>query len=139
MPTRREFVATATSALAASALAACGAPTASGSGITGPSTVKIPLMAVGQTVGVDNVGEGGQGMAVTRLTTATVVAVSRQCTHQGCTLALPGSSGGQLFCPCHGSLFTVQGAVVQGPATSALRTFAASIDTVNNQVDITNA
>jgi cytochrome b6-f complex iron-sulfur subunit len=139
LPTRREFVSTAASALAASALAACGMPAGPDAAITGPSTVKVPLMAVGQTVGVDNVGVGGQGIAVTRLTTTSVVAVSRQCTHQGCTLALPGSSGGQLFCPCHGSLFTVQGSVVQGPATTPLRTFTASIDTVNNQVDITNA
>jgi len=139
MPTRREFVSSAASALAATALAACGSPVGPGSGIVGPSVVKIPLMAVGQTVGVDNVGQGGQGMAVTRLTTASVVAVSRQCTHQGCTIALPSASGATLVCPCHGSQFTVQGAVVLGPATSALKTFAASIDTVNNQVDITNA
>ena len=139
MPTRREFVSTTASALAASALAACGMPVGPDSAIQGPSQVKIPLMAVGQTVGVDNVGPGGQGIAVTRLTTTSVIAVSRQCTHQGCTVALPASSGGQLVCPCHGSLFTVQGAVVQGPAQAPLRTFAASIDTVNNQVDITNA
>ena len=139
LPTRREFVSTAASALASSVLAACGTPVGPDNSIQGPSVVKIPLMNVGQTVGVDNVGVGGQGIAVTRLTTTSVVAVSRQCTHQGCTLALPGSSGGQLFCPCHGSLFTVQGSVVQGPATSALQTFAASIDAVNNQVDITNA
>ncbi len=139
LPTRREFVSTTASAVVASALAACGMPVGPDAGIVGPATVKIPLMAVGQTVGVDNVGVGGQGIAVTRLTTTSVVAVSRQCTHQGCTVALPGSSGGQLFCPCHGSLFTVQGAVVQGPATTALRSFAAVIDTVNNQVDITNA
>jgi cytochrome b6-f complex iron-sulfur subunit len=134
MPSRRQFVST-----TASALAACGMPVGPESSIVGPGEVKIPLMDVGATVGVDNVGVGGQGIAVTRLTATSVVAVSRQCTHQGCTLALPGTSGGQLFCPCHGSLFTVQGAVVQGPATAALRTFAASIDSSNNQVDITNA
>jgi cytochrome b6-f complex iron-sulfur subunit len=139
-PTRRQFVSAAASALAASALAACGvAPTGLDSAIQGPSVVKIPLMAVGETVGVDNVGQGGQGMAVTRLDTTSVVAVSLQCTHQGCTVALPTSSGGELFCPCHGSLFTLEGAVVRGPATAHLKTFTASIDTVNNQVDITNA
>jgi cytochrome b6-f complex iron-sulfur subunit len=139
-PTRRQFVSATASALAASALAACGvAPTGPDSAIQGPSLVKVPLMAVGETVGVDNVGQGGQGMAVTRLSTTSVAAVSLQCTHQGCTVALPTSPGGQLFCPCHGSLFTLEGAVVRGPATSRLKTFAASIDTVNNQVDITNA
>ncbi len=139
MPTRRQFVAATASALAATALGACGAPTAPGSAIVGPSVVKIPLMAVGATVGVDGVGEGGQGMAVTRLTTTSVVAVSRQCTHAGCTVALPSSAGRDLFCPCHGSAFSLQGAVLQGPATSPLRTFATTIDTANNQVDITNS
>ena len=139
MPTRREFVATAAAALATSALNACGVPVGPGSALVGPQVVKIALPAVGQTVGVDGVGEGGQGMAVTRLSATAVVAVSRQCTHQGCTLALPASPGGLLACPCHASLFTVQGAVVQGPASSALRTFAAVIDVANNQVDITNS
>lgn len=139
MPTRREFVATTTAALATSALAACGVPVDPGSAIVGPAVVKVTLPAVGQTVGVDGVGLGGQGIAVTRLSATSVVAVSRQCTHAGCTLALPQAPGGLLFCPCHGSLFTVQGAVTQGPAFSALRTFPAVIDTANNQVDITNA
>jgi Rieske Fe-S protein len=139
VPTRREFVSTTASVLAASALAACGMPVGPDSAIQGPATVKIPLMAVGQTVGVDGVGQGGQGIAVTRLTTTSVVAVSRQCTHAACTVALPSAPGGVLFCPCHGSAFSLQGAVLQGPASSALRTFTASIDATNNQVDITNA
>lgn len=139
MPTRREFVATTAAALATSALNACGVPFAPGSGIVGPQVVKIALPAVGQTVGVDGVGLGGQGIAVTRLSATAVVAVSRQCTHQACTVALPALPGGLLACPCHASLFTLQGAVVQGPAPSALRAFPAVIDAANNQVDITNS
>lgn len=144
MPTRRQFLAaaaaTAAATAAAAALEACGAPTGPSMAIQGPTTVKIPLMSIGQTVGVDGVGEGGQGIAVTRLSDTQVVAVSRLCTHQACTLQLPSSSsGGYLACPCHGSLFTAQGAVVRGPASAALRTFAASIDTPNSQVDITNS
>ncbi len=143
MPTRRQFLAavaaTAASAAAASALDACGVPTGPSFAIVGPPQVKIPLMAVGQTVGVDNVGEGGVGMAVTRVSATSVVAVSRMCTHQACTIGLPGSPGGAMQCPCHGSLFTVQGGVVQGPAFAPLRTFTATIDSANNQVVITNA
>jgi Rieske Fe-S protein len=139
MPTRREFVATTAAALATSALNACGVPVSPGSGIVGPAVVKVALPGVGQTVGVGGVGLGGQGIAVTRLSATSVVAVSLQCTHQGCTLALPTASGGLLFCPCHASLFTLRGSVVQGPASSALRTFPAAIDATNNQVDITNA
>ena len=143
MPTRRQFLAavaaTAASAAAASALEACGAPFTPIDAIVGPSTVKIPLMAVGQTVGVDNVGEGGTGMAVTRLSAASVIAVSRLCTHQACTVGFPVTAGGTMQCPCHGSLFTVQGAVVQGPANAPLRTFAATIDGADSQVVIANA
>jgi cytochrome b6-f complex iron-sulfur subunit len=63
-----------------------------------------------------------------------------QCTHQACSLQLPSaSSGGNLACPCHGSLFTVQGAVVRGPAVAPLRSFAATIDTADGQVVVANA
>lgn len=143
MPTRRQFLAavaaTAAAAAAASALEACGSPAGPSFAIVGPPQVKVALMAVGQTVGVDNVGEGGVGMAVTRLSATSVVAVSRLCTHQACTVGLPGTPGGAMQCPCHGSVFTVQGAVVQGPAPAPLRTFAATIDTANSQVLVTNS
>jgi Rieske Fe-S protein len=143
VPTRRQFLAavaaTAASAAAASALEACGTSTGPSFAIVGPPQVKLPLMAVGQTVGVDGVGEGGVGMAVTRLSATSVIAVSRMCTHQACTVGLPGAPGSQMQCPCHGSVFTVQGAVVQGPAPAPLRTFAATIDSANNQVVVTNA
>ncbi|MGD0483395.1 MAG: Rieske (2Fe-2S) protein [Gemmatimonadales bacterium] len=143
MPTRRQFLAavaaTAASAAAASALEACGTPAGPSFAIVGPPQVKLPLMAIGQTVGVDNVGEGGSGMAVTRLAADQVIAVSRLCTHQACTVALPGTPGGAMVCPCHGSRFTVQGAVVQGPAPAPLRTFAATIDSANSQIVVTNS
>ncbi len=43
---------------------------------------------------------------------------SAVCTHAGCTV---GFSGGQLVCPCHGSIFDAStGAVLQGPAVTPL-------------------
>ena len=139
MPTRREFVVTTTAALAASTLAACGIPVDPGNAIVGPAVVRVTLPAVGATVAANGVGEGGQGIAVTRLSATSVVAVSLLCTHQACPLSLPPAPGGNLICPCHGSQFTVQGALVQGPARTGLRTFVASIDAANNQVVITNS
>jgi thiosulfate dehydrogenase (quinone) large subunit len=45
---------------------------------------------------------------------------SAVCTHAGCTV---GYSGGQLVCPCHGSIFdAATGAVIQGPAATPLPT-----------------
>lgn len=143
MPTRREFVVTTAAALAASTLAACGVPSGPGqgsaSGIVGPPQVRVGLPAVGATVSADEVGLGGQGIAVTRVSDTSVVAVSRQCTHQGCTLNLPAAPGADLTCPCHGAQFTVQGIGAPGQGLPALRTFAATVDAANNQVVITNS
>jgi Rieske Fe-S protein len=47
------------------------------------------------------------------------VALSRICTHLGCTVGLP--SGGKMSCGCHGAAYQAQtGAVVNGPATKPL-------------------
>ncbi|WP_022850883.1 ubiquinol-cytochrome c reductase iron-sulfur subunit [Limisalsivibrio acetivorans] len=44
-------------------------------------------------------------------------AVSLTCTHLGCTVAL---SGDRFVCPCHGSIFTLNGDVLKGPAQRPL-------------------
>ncbi len=47
-----------------------------------------------------------------------LAAHSAICTHAGCTVQY---SGGQLICPCHGSIFNAAtGAVLQGPAVTPL-------------------
>ena len=61
-------------------------------------------------------------------TSTSVVAVSRTCTHEGCTVLLPEPPERTLDCPCHGSRFTTAGAVVNGPAPRALPAFAARIE-----------
>ncbi|MBK8966203.1 MAG: Rieske (2Fe-2S) protein [Saprospiraceae bacterium] len=43
-----------------------------------------------------------------------------RCTHQACEVEVQGS---RYACPCHGSEFDVQGAVLQGPAEQALLTY----------------
>jgi cytochrome b6-f complex iron-sulfur subunit len=50
----------------------------------------------------------------------TFVALSRICTHLGCTLGLPDGVG-NMGCGCHGSVFQAQtGAVLNGPANKPL-------------------
>ena len=44
-------------------------------------------------------------------------AVSKICTHQGCVLDLETDG---FSCPCHGSIFTLEGEIVRGPAPRAL-------------------
>ena len=118
--------------LAAGAVAGAGA-SCGGSGSSGPltppdavpHTIRSPLPAVGQTLPAF---DGDLALAVTRLTPTGVVAVSRTCTHMGCTVLVPDAPGHTLDCPCHGSRFTTSGAVVNGPADRPLPSFPAKID-----------
>ena len=63
--------------------------------------------------------ESGNPAVLVHLDSGNFVAYSAVCTHQGCTVAY---QGGQLACPCHGSVFDPAsgGAVVTGPATRPL-------------------
>ena len=109
-----------------------GSPTASGSGaplttvsgavagrtVTLTSGSSSPLAAVGgaalvqTTLGLFLVAHTGQD---------TFNAMTAVCTHEGCTVS---EFDGSLFiCPCHGSEYSTTGAVVQGPAPSALTRF----------------
>ena len=142
MPSRREFV-IATGAATVGTATGCGGsaagPTPVGTpapGPTpGPNQVRVLLPAVGQTVGATGQLLNPLPLAITRLTQTTVAAVSRICTHEGCTVDLPTAPGLPLDCPCHGSRFEVTGQVVRGPAGRPLASFPTAID--GNEVVVT--
>ena len=61
----------------------------------------------------------GQTDIIVRLTDGSVAAHSGVCTHAGCAVSYGG--GGQIVCPCHGSVFDARtGAVITGPAVTPL-------------------
>jgi Rieske Fe-S protein len=62
-------------------------------------------------------GIGRKG--VYRDTDGTLHAVSVRCTHQGCLLRFNAAER-SWDCPCHGSRFDVDGAVLEGPAVKPL-------------------
>lgn len=62
---------------------------------------------------------GGRAVGAYRNPDGDLQAVSITCTHMGCTLAWNGAEE-SWDCPCHGSRFGTDGAVLDGPATRAL-------------------
>lgn len=62
-----------------------------------------------------------------RLEDGGFLALSRRCTHLGCTV--PWVEEEKIFkCPCHSSTFDIRGAVIQSPAPRAMDLFAVSIE-----------
>ena len=55
------------------------------------------------------------------------LALSKICTHQGCTVSYNPSSG-NLPCPCHGSVFSTTGSVLNGPAETSLKTYSVKVE-----------
>ncbi len=136
MSTRRKFVVT-SGAAAAAAVTGCGGggspagPTPAPTPAPTPpaNEVRLALPSVGQTVPASGIVlRDPIPLAVTRVAPGQVVAVTRVCTHEGCTVDLPQQSLGTLDCPCHGSRYLVTGEVINGPAPRNLFSFSTRIE-----------
>jgi cytochrome b6-f complex iron-sulfur subunit len=64
---------------------------------------------------------------VIRSTDTVYVALSKICTHQGCTVGY-SSSNNNLPCPCHGSLYSINGTVINGPAPNPLKKYNVGVN-----------
>lgn len=100
-----------------------GGGTGGGSGGLVVTVANFPALA--SVGGVADVGTlGSTPVALTRTGSGTYLALSRVCTHQGCTVDVVGNA---FNCPCHGSQFNAQGTVTQGPAGQPLPTLTATV------------
>jgi Rieske Fe-S protein len=52
---------------------------------------------------------------------------SAECTHEGCTVRRLEPNSRTMSCPCHGSVFLIDGSVIRGPALQPLRAFQFTI------------
>jgi len=59
---------------------------------------------------------------IIRSTDTAYIALSKVCTHSQCTVTY-NSSSKDIPCPCHGSKFNTEGAVLNGPAASPLKKY----------------
>ncbi len=59
--------------------------------------------------------------------------LSAVCTHEGCPVNKPASGSDNILCLCHGSKFSsLDGNVIEGPATSPLKQFPSTFDSNKN-------
>jgi cytochrome b6-f complex iron-sulfur subunit len=69
---------------------------------------------------------------IARTSASTFSAIDAICTHEGCRVTT--ADGAIYVCPCHGSRYSRNGQVIQGPARSSLRqyntTFANDVLTI---------
>ena len=97
---------------------------------SGPSNVNFTLdLNQSANTTLNNIGGAltANGVLVIRLDATTFSAVSATCTHEGCAVGY-NSSQGKVTCPCHGASFNAStGAVLGGPAKSALTKYAATL------------
>ncbi len=69
-------------------------------------------------------------VVLTQPTAGEVKAFTSVCPHQGCLVS--EVSNNEIYCPCHGSKFSsLDGSVIQGPATEGLAAAAVTVDGTN--------
>ena len=61
------------------------------------------------------------------------LAIRTICMHKGCDVDLEGN---KFICPCHGSEYTLEGKVTQGPSKADLKTFETMFDSEKGTVTI---
>ncbi|BBY60053.1 QcrA and Rieske domain-containing protein [Mycolicibacterium sarraceniae] len=106
------------------------APIAACNTNTGDLTTAPTSMAPGQVLAATADIPVGSGKVVgdtviTQPTAGVFDGFVARCTHAGC--ALPAVTDGTLNCPCHGSQFGLDGAVLRGPAVEPLVAVAVKV------------
>jgi Rieske Fe-S protein len=87
-----------------------------GDRISRRASVSIDQLGLGEG---QVIGVGRKQLAVSRDSDGNLHALSARCTHMGCIVNWNAAE--QTWdCPCHGSRFATDGAVLEGPAVAAL-------------------
>ncbi len=124
---RRTVIVGAGVGLAATAIAACSssgagdggaAPTTSAQDGQDSSAAPAALTATADVPVGSGVIIETDKTVVTQPTAGVFKGLSAVCTHAGCTVSQ--ITDGKIICPCHGSEYDLDGAVVKGPATKPL-------------------
>ncbi|MBG1244800.1 QcrA and Rieske domain-containing protein [Nostoc sp. NZL] len=107
------------------AIAACSSGTTSATGDWQTVGTSAELDKTGQLLAKNS--PAGPVLVVGTSKNANLTAVNPTCAHANCTVAWQAEAK-KFACPCHGSEFGIDGKVQKGPATEALKTYAAKIE-----------
>jgi thiosulfate dehydrogenase [quinone] large subunit len=147
--TRRVFVCDAARALAAGAVAgvtgplltACARDTADATHGTLPAATRqttnvdvSSITADGESIVTPSNGPDGAPILIVRRSAEEYLALSMQCTHEGCPINPPVR--GVMMCPCHGSQFDLSGQVRRGPAQYPLGRYVAVYHPANKTLTV---
>jgi Rieske Fe-S protein len=99
-----------------------GSPTSLASGTTVLALADVPVGGTASAT-VD-----GQKLLLSQPTAGTVLCFSAICTHQGCPV---NATAKDFECPCHGSVFSTTGAVLNGPAVVPLNKVPVKVSGAN--------
>ena len=67
------------------------------------------------------------GIIVARTLSGSFIAVSKSCTHESISVTYDGNNN-RFFCPNHGSVFSNNGNVINGPASRPLKQYQTSLN-----------
>jgi Rieske Fe-S protein len=140
---RREFLNTCLHSLAGLAIVGTVAPLITGCASDSIVGVSQDFQATFDvsSLTADNRGlmtssKGGDGfpIIIVRQSATTYIALSSQCTHEGCQVNAP--QGSSISCSCHGARYDLTGQVLQGPARNALYSYATTYDATAHTVTV---
>ena len=110
------------------------ADSVTGSSIKGAAIAQLSNLKVGE--GFNFTANDGTGAILFKTKDEKVYALSRICTHQGCSVDFDLAQN-KLICPCHGATYeTVDGNVISGPTMKNLKKINVKIDGDNIVEDI---
>ena len=134
---RREFLARAAAATAIGAVVVACGDGEIGAGLAPQTRNGSLVITVASFPGLATAGtlvKVGQWQAAKRTGPTTFEAFDMTCTHLACLTII--SNGQQFDCPCHGSRFSNNGAVLRGPAQAPLAELPTSYDPATDQLTI---
>ncbi len=127
-PQRRKFLYGLLAALGAALTALAGWPVlrflSPGGGGDAAATVTIPREKVADAPHFFEFH--GRPAVALQVSPGSYVALSAVCTHLGCIVKWQQEKQ-QFLCPCHGGLFSADGAVLGGPPPAALETYPLTV------------